>query len=291
MHEKHYSICVRNCSIFSRLITMGAKRGGFDSSGPIPVDRYFSQYLQSTESVTSAGAGALLIPSMRPERGKIYITTIRLAIVLDDQRITPLWSKLWGEINNVRIKKSLIAATAFLGGSDFDIGIDSTKAMASDIERVWLHMSSNEPALEMCAPDFLPSVDVRCSACRSQISPGASLCRMCKRSVSWPKVLDVLSLAQQDPETLMPSLYPDGKSTQREVVIQGLSTIIVGAYCHQKYDFIDKAELLVESIRQKTGGQPEVFGLLPSMTGVGDQESNSEFWSMICDIPSRFSRD
>ncbi len=229
------------------------------------------------------------MPSMRPERGKIYITTLRLAIVFDDQRITPMWSKLWSEIENVKIKKSLIAATAFLGSSDFEVGIDSTKAIASDIERAWLHMRSTQSVLESCSPHFLPSVDVRCSACNSQISPGASLCRMCKRSVSWPKVLDVLSRAQKDPDVLMPATYADGKSTQRDAVIQGLSTIIVAAYCHQSNAFIDQAGLLIDNIQRRTGAQATSFGSLPPLTGVGDQESNAKFWTMMCGIPSRFA--
>jgi len=247
--------------------------------------------MQSNETVTSAGAGALLLPSRRPERGKIFITTIRLAIVLDDQRVMPMWSSIWSEIESVRLKKSLISATAFIGSPDFEIGIDSTKAIASDIERAWLHMRANMVNLESCAPEFLPSVDVRCSACNSQISPGASLCRMCKRMVAWPAVLDVLSRAQKDPDFVMPAKYADGTSTQRDVVIQGLSTIVVGAYCHQLEEFIDRAGFLIESIQGRSGAPSSSFGSLPSMSGVGDHMSNSRFWDLMCGIPSRLANN
>lgn len=268
---------------------MGAQRGGYNSGGPVVHDRLLAKYLQSGEQVTSAGAGALLVPMYPPERGKVFITTMRLAVVLDDPRLTPIWATPWNQIDEVRVKKGFMGATAFVTMGDAELGVDSTKSMIGDLERAWHHMRANPPKFEACVPRFLPSVDVRCGSCESQIRPGAVRCRMCMRVVTWPRVLDELSRAQEHPDTLMPSTYSDGSSTQCPAIAAGLSTLVAAAYCLNESAFIDQVGNLVRAIREKRPQTAESFGDLPSLPGAGDQESNVKFWKLACGTPSRLA--
>lgn len=270
---------------------MGAQRGGFETSGSIPQDRVLSSFLQTGESVTSAGAGALLIPSMRPERGKVYVTTLRLAVVLDDSRLTPMWSKLWHEIDHIRVKKGFMGATAFVSTNDSEMGVDSTKAIIGDVERAWHHMRSNQPRLEASSPNFLPTVDIRCGKCGAEIRAGSARCPMCLRLINWPPVLEDLSRAITNPELLLPSQFPDGSSTQREVMFAGLSTLVAAAYCLHLTEFIDQTAMLLSAIKHRRATPASSFGHLPPMRGTGDPSSNEKFWQIACGIPSRLATE
>lgn len=74
---------------------------------------------------------------MRPMKGKVYVTTHRVAVVFDVGGMGPAWAVPWGEISAVNTKKSLIAATAFLTTGKDQWGVDSTKAIVRDIEAAW----------------------------------------------------------------------------------------------------------------------------------------------------------
>lgn len=239
--------------------------------------------------MTSSGAGALLVPSMRPERGKVYVTTLRIAVVLDDSKLTPMWTRLWNEINHLRVKKGLMGATAFVSTNDSEMGVDSTKAIIGDVERAWLHMRSSKPQLESSSPQFLPTVDIRCGQCGTQVRAGARRCSMCLRLLAWPRVLDELSAAMANPALLLPSEFPDGRSTQREVMFAGLATLVAAAYCLNVTEFIDRVEQLLSAIKLRRATPASAFGHLPPMHGTGDPESNEKFWQIACGIPSRLS--
>lgn len=269
---------------------MAGQRGIFDPRGPIEQDRRLASALQSNETVTSAGAGALLVPMMRPQRGKVYITSVRLAVVPDDPRFTPVWSELWQDIHSVRTKKGFMGATAFVTGLTSELGVDSTKTMVADIERAWAHMHATSPPTESAGAVFLPSVDVRCAGCNSQVRPGSPRCAMCLRRLMWRSPIDVLSHAITDPDSFLPAVYPDGSDTQRGAIVPGLATLIAAAECLEEYEFTDRAGLLVEHIKMRTPAPPETFGALPALRGAGDQDSNDNFWAMCCKLPERLSR-
>lgn len=77
-----------------------------------------------------------MLPLTPPMSGKVYVTTKRIAVVLD---AGGLWNVPWGDIEHMTVKKSLVAATAFLqtiGGDRW--GVDSTKAVVRDIHAAWL---------------------------------------------------------------------------------------------------------------------------------------------------------
>jgi len=96
-----------------------------------------ARLLEPGEVVTSCGFGALLVPMMRPIKGKVYVTTTRIAVVLDEGRT---WNAMWTDITNIRTKKGLLGSTAHIetsGGEQW--AVDSTKSMVGDIERAWPH--------------------------------------------------------------------------------------------------------------------------------------------------------
>lgn len=73
-------------------------------------------------------------------KGKVYLTTFRIAIVLDIGR---MWAVPWNQIANVAVKKHLMAATAHIQpveGAEF--GVDSTKGIVRDIDLVWKHRAA-----------------------------------------------------------------------------------------------------------------------------------------------------
>lgn len=114
---------------------MGRQRGSFQP-GQGKHDPILARNLDAGESVKSAGFGALLVPMARPMTGKVYVTTSRLAVVLDSGR---MWNAYWSDIVNVEVKKSLLAATALVttsGGEQW--GVDSTKSIVGDINKAWL---------------------------------------------------------------------------------------------------------------------------------------------------------
>ena len=69
--------------------------------------------------------------------GKVYVTTHQVGVVFDGDRMGPAWVVPWGDIAEVNIKKSLMAATAFLTTGEDQWGVDSTKAIVRDIEAAW----------------------------------------------------------------------------------------------------------------------------------------------------------
>lgn len=239
--------------------------------------------------MTSAGAGALLIPAMKPERGKVFVTTLRLAVVLDDSRLMPMWTRLWNEIDHLRIKKGFIGASAFVSTNDSEMGVDSTKTIIGDVERAWLHMRSNQPQLELSSPQFLPTVDIRCGHCGTQVRAGSRRCSMCLRALAWPRVLDELATAMANPELLLSAEFPDRSSTQREVMFTGLATLVAAAYCLNLTEFIGRVEQLLSAIRLQQATPASTFGHLPPMRGTGDPDSNEKFWQIACGIPSRLA--
>lgn len=268
---------------------MATQRGSFDPrfGGH---DARLAQVLQSTESVTSSSFGALLAPSGRGlSKAKIYVTTLRLAAVPDDPRMLSVWSEPWAAIAGVRIKKSLVAATAFILVDGNERGVDTTKAMAGDIERAWVHMRHQRPMLESCRPEFLPSVDVRCSGCGSQIPPARARCRVCLRKVAWPEPLATLSEAIEQPGTLIPARFPDGEDTQRPRFLSGLAALTVGAICLDETDFVTQVSKLLSDITSKSATPPEAFGTLPNMRGVGQRDANERFWQLAVRIPQRLA--
>ena len=271
-------------------MNMGGQRGTFNPHGPIEQDRRLASVLQRDETVTSAGAGALLLPMRRPERGKVYITSLRLAVVPDDPRVTKVWSEAWQRIELVRVKKGFVGATAYVTVDAGELGVDSTKAMVADIERAWVHMRSNSPTVERRPPNFLPSVEVRCGGCGQQIRPGVARCRMCLREISWPQPLDLLSQAVEDPEVLLPETFSDGQSTQRDAVFSGLATLTAAAKCSGEYPFVGQVANLLDHIRGRIAAPPEAFGSLPLMQGAGDPASNAKFWDLCCQVPGRLAK-
>jgi len=268
---------------------MATQRGSFDPrfGGH---DARLAQFLQPNESVTSSSFGALLAAFGRgPAKAKIYITTLRLAAVPDDPGLILAWSEPWNAISGVRVKKSLVAATAFIRVEGSEIGVDTTKAMAGDIERAWMHMRDQTPSLESCRPEFLANVDVRCSACGSQIPPARSRCRFCLRVVIWPEPLAALSKAIEQPGTLVPSRFPNGDDTQRQSVLSGLAVLTVGAICLGETNFVTRVSKLVDDIRNGLATPPDAYGALPNLRGVGLSVSNERFWNMVTRIPQRLA--
>jgi hypothetical protein len=113
---------------------MGVQHGSFNPNQG-KHDPILARQLQPGEAVTSCGFGALVMPMLRPMTGKVYVTTSRVAVVLDGGR---MWNATWADITRVTVKKSLLAATALIqtsGGEQW--GVDSTKSVAGDIERAW----------------------------------------------------------------------------------------------------------------------------------------------------------
>lgn len=268
---------------------MEANRCGFDPKAASPHDRRFNAIKQNAEVVSSAGFGALLVPGLKPSKGKIFVTTIRLAAILDDPRMPPSWSAKWCDMSNIRVKKGFMGATAFVTSNDFDLGVDSTKAIVGDIERAWLHLRGVKPTLEHCHAQFPPQIDVLCSACGGQIPPGSPTCRFCLRVVDWPTPLAELSRAQEHPDSLLPERFPDGSPTQRDVLLPGLSTLVIAAHCAGETDFVKRAGNLVTAIQQRRNADPDEFGSLPRLRGAGDEEANAAFWRMATKVPSRFT--
>jgi hypothetical protein len=75
---------------------------------------------------------------MKPMKGKVYVTTHRVAVVFDSADLGAMWAVPWSEIRNLEVKKSLMAATAFLSTADgSEWAVDSTKAIIRDIEAAW----------------------------------------------------------------------------------------------------------------------------------------------------------
>lgn len=269
---------------------MAGQRGFFDPQGPIEQDRRLAKVLQAKEIVTSAGSGAILVPMMKPQRGKVFITSVRLAVVPDDPRFAPVWSELWQDIASVRIKKGFMGSTAFVTSPAGELGVDSTKAMVADIERAWAHMHATPRPEDTAFADYLPSVDVRCGGCGSQVRPGAPRCGMCLRNVKWLAPIDTLSEAIVAPDAFMPEWFPDGTSTQRSAIVPGLATLVATAYCLGEFDFTSRATSLVNHITERQAAPADTFGDLPIMRGSGDQVSNEKFWSMCCKLPERLGR-
>jgi len=115
---------------------MSSQRGSFQPNQG-KHDPVMARMLGPGESVTSSGFGSLLVPMMKPMRGKVYVTTHRVAVVFDGGGMGPAWMVPWGDISAVNAKKNLIAATAFLTTGDDQWGVDSTKAIVRDIEAAW----------------------------------------------------------------------------------------------------------------------------------------------------------
>jgi hypothetical protein len=115
---------------------MGSQRGSFQPNQG-KHDPVMARILGPGEAVTSSGFGALLMPMMQPMKGKVYVTTHRVAIVFDGSAAGPAWAVPWGEITAVDVKKSLMAATAVLTTGDDQWGVDSTKAIVRDLEAAW----------------------------------------------------------------------------------------------------------------------------------------------------------
>ena len=269
---------------------MAGQRGMFDPHGSVENDRRLASVLQESETVTSAGAGAILAPMGKPQKGKVYITSVRLAFVPDDPRFTPVWSELWQDIEVVRVKKGFMGSTAFVTGLTGELGIDSTKTMATDIEQAWAHMHATPRSKESAFAEYLPSVDIRCSGCGSQVRPASPRCGMCLRNIIWRAPLDVLSEALMNPDDFLPDAFPDGSSTQRNAIVPGLATLIATGECLEEYDFVSQATSLVNHIKERQPAAADTFGDLPIMRGAGDQESNGKFWDMCCRLPERLSR-
>ncbi len=267
---------------------MATKRATFDPSFG-GHDARLATVLQPGEVVTSSSFGALLLPFSRPIKAKVYVTSFRLAAVPDDVSVTSVWSQPWNQIDGVRVKKSLVSATAFIAVDGSELGVDSTKAMAGDIERAWLHLRSVSTAVETCGVEFLPSVDVRCAGCGSQVSPASPRCGKCLRTLSWPAPLSALSAEVDRPGTLLPDQFPNGDSTQRDAVVHGLAVLVVGAACTGQTEFLANSKRLVEAIRDRQVLPPESFGDLPMLRGVGEQDSNEKFWRMVCRYPERLA--
>lgn len=113
---------------------MGTQRGSFDPNQG-KHDPILARNLNPGESVTAAGFGALMVPMMSPMKGKVYVTTKRVAVVLDTGR---MWHAAWDDIRDVQVKKGFLASTAFVttsGGEQW--GVDSTKSIVRDVEAAW----------------------------------------------------------------------------------------------------------------------------------------------------------
>jgi len=268
---------------------MEINRGIFDPLGASAHDRKMGTVLHPGETVTSAGFGALLPPGMRPEKGKVFVTSLRLAVVLDDPALTPIWSSLWADILQIRIKKGFMGATAFLSIDGLDLAVDSTKSLIGDIERAWVHLRTVLPQLQIVIPTFMPSIDVLCGKCSTQLRPGTPICGMCLCSVGWPAPLDVLSSGIEVPDSLLPNTYSDGSTTQRSAMVPGLATLAAAAICLNDYDALNKIQQLTAAIQDRSDISPESFGDLPAMKGVGDPTDTAKFWTLACKIPHKLA--
>ena len=114
---------------------MGTQRGSFNPTQGNH-DPRMARILEPGEVVTSCGFGALLVPMMRPMKGKVYVTTTRIAVVLDEGQT---WNARWSDITDIRVKKGLLASTANIETSGGQWGVDSTKGIVGDIQRAWPH--------------------------------------------------------------------------------------------------------------------------------------------------------
>lgn len=266
---------------------MGVQRGSFQSGATSAHDAIFQRALQGSEVVTSAGFGALLMPMMRPMKGKVYVTSLRLAVVPDDQRIIPIWSRIWSDIDAVRVKKGFTGATAFVSLADDEVGVDSTKSIAGDIERAWLHLRNVALTTERTSVEFLPSVDVRCSSCDAQVGPGSPTCKLCLRDIAWPSPLDVIAKAHVDPDGLLPARYPDGSDTQRGSIISGLGVFAAAGICTGELAFVQEITRLLQAMANGERVPASTFADMPAIRGIGDAASNAGFWDLARQTPSR----
>lgn len=113
---------------------MGTQRGSFQPNQGNH-DPIMARNLEPAENVSSAGFGALLMPMMNPMKGKVYVTTTRVAVVLDSGR---MWNARWEDITDIQKKKGFLASTAMIttsGGEQW--GVDSTKSIVGDILQAW----------------------------------------------------------------------------------------------------------------------------------------------------------
>lgn len=262
------------------------QRGSFDPSFG-GHDARLARVMQAGEQVTSTSFGALLFN--RPVKSKVYVTTLRLAVVPDDPGFTNVWSQPWLAISAVRVKKSLMAATAFVTTPSGEMGVDTTKAMAGDIERAWMHLRAVTPAFESCGVRLLPSIDVRCERCDVQLSPAVPQCGTCLRMLTWPDPLNVLAQARMTPDSFLPETFPDGSSTQRGPMVVGLAVLTAGAMCAGNAEFMYDAERLIYAIRNRTRVTADTFAPLPQLRGAGDQRDNEKFWATLITYPQRLT--
>jgi len=276
---------------------MGSSRGNFAPDAHGVHDPVMQQFLQGGEEVKSSGFGGLLSMWSKPDKGKIYVTSLRVAIVLDDRSLKPIVGRAWNVIGLVHVKKGLIGATASVtldGGDIFEVlGFDSTKSIAKDIERAWLNSRGVGLPMEGTRPQFAEPMSVRCTECGEVLWPDKPDCACCLRTVKWPAPLDVLARAHADPEilvppVLLPLIFSNNSENQREIFISALSQYAVRALCSGEADFVEQITRLVTAMVNRDPVPGDSFGDMPH---IGFSEGDAQVWKIACNFPTKLSAD
>lgn len=278
---------------------MAITRGKFAPDANGAHDPVMQKFLQDGEEVTSSGFGSLLSMWTRSEKGKIYVTTLRVAIVLDDQSSKPVIGRAWNVVGLVQVKKRLMGATASVtldGGIIFEaLMFDSTKSIAVDIERAWLNSRGFDLPMETTRPQFAESSSVRCTGCGEQLWPDEPSCAYCLRIVKWPAPLDFLVRAHADPEIFVPyALFAlinpktaeDKREEQVNMMIQALTLYAVKAFCSGKADFVEQIARLVTAVVNRDPIPEDSFGDPPD---IGLPEGDIQVWKVACRWPTKLS--
>jgi hypothetical protein len=279
---------------------VASSRGKFDPHARGVHDPVMQKFLQGGEEVTSSGFGALLSMWTKPDKGKIYVTSLRVAIVLDERSSRPIVGRAWNVVGLVHVKKKLMGATASVtldGGNLFEaLGFDSTKSIAVDIEHAWLNSRGVSMPMETTDPQFAEPSGVRCSGCGEKVWPEEPSCAFCLRLFNWPAPLDFLVRAQADPEIFVPSallplMHPKGAEDQREeqrkMMIQALTLYSVKAFCSGRAEFVEQITRLVTAVVNRDPISEGSFGDPPD---IGLAEGDVQVWKLLCRWPSRLSK-
>lgn len=242
------------------------------------------------EAILTSGPGEFQAPFILPISGVVYATNARIFFGPAPFTTSGLWWRWWSDVVDMSTEVRLAGGANKLIFADPErppVGFSTSRGAAKEIKKIWQAGRGFRPNEERCEVIVSTGPDLTCSRCGRK--PGMSLenCEGCGRVLEWPEPIAPFVDALRNPDSVIPPKFPDGADSQGVAVFKNLSVFAIVGYANHQPGLLQNCQRLLDAIRNRSGEEPQAFGDLPLVKGMGAQEGNERTWRFLCGVPSK----
>lgn len=259
-----------------------------------------AKFLLPGETVLSTFTGTVRLGLYHANNGVIVATDSRLvfAQTFPAQEVSSWW---WDEFSAARVSTKMMSGEAALLAAGTPPATDALSAAASSL--VVGGRKKQAAAIAEIADRFRGAgrlevhsdayfrpnpagPDPRCGGCGGLPAADMSECSSCGRRLDWPRPLRPFTDALADPDSAIPEEFANGRATGAFTTLRSATLFAVASYDQNKGTALGMLTRWLHACQERTAVDPDSFGELPALRGLGDPDANSKLWRVLRKYPS-----